>query len=122
MDYLHTHPEAVVRFYASDMILYIETDAANEAWKAANAVHNTFNAIEPYASKPLDPGWVSAAVSSLIDTNFSHHQTELAYIVDVLDDTNDPRMAAMAAVFLDSGECDALAEALSRAVDILGYV
>ena len=28
MDYLHTHPDAVVRFHASDMILYIESDAA----------------------------------------------------------------------------------------------
>ena len=28
MDYLHTHPEAVVRFQTSDMILYIESDAA----------------------------------------------------------------------------------------------
>ena len=27
MDYLHTHPEAVVRFHASDMILYKESDA-----------------------------------------------------------------------------------------------
>ena len=28
MDYLHTHPSAVVRFHASDMILYVESDAA----------------------------------------------------------------------------------------------
>ena len=28
MDYLHTHPNAVVRFHASDMILYIELDAS----------------------------------------------------------------------------------------------
>ena len=28
MDYLHTHPNAVVRFHASDMILYIESDTA----------------------------------------------------------------------------------------------
>ena len=28
MDYLHTHPDAVIQFHASDMILYIETDAA----------------------------------------------------------------------------------------------
>ena len=28
MDYLHTHPNAVVRFHASDIILYIESDAA----------------------------------------------------------------------------------------------
>ena len=28
MDYLHTHPDAVVRFHASDMILYIDSDAA----------------------------------------------------------------------------------------------
>ena len=28
MDYLHTHPNAVVRFQASSMILYIESDAA----------------------------------------------------------------------------------------------
>ena len=28
MDYLHTHPDTVVRFHASDMILYIESDAA----------------------------------------------------------------------------------------------
>ena len=27
MDYLHTHPDAVVRFHASDTILYIESDA-----------------------------------------------------------------------------------------------
>ena len=29
MDYLHTHPDAVVRFHASNMILYIESDAAS---------------------------------------------------------------------------------------------
>ena len=28
MDYLHTHPDAVVRFHASNMILYIESDAS----------------------------------------------------------------------------------------------
>ena len=28
MDYLHTQPDAVVRFHASDMILYTESDAA----------------------------------------------------------------------------------------------
>ena len=28
MDYLHTHPDAVIQFHASDMILYIEFDAA----------------------------------------------------------------------------------------------
>ena len=28
MDYLHTHPDAVVGFHASDIILYIESDAA----------------------------------------------------------------------------------------------
>ena len=28
MYYLHNHPDAVVRFHASDMILYIESDAA----------------------------------------------------------------------------------------------
>ena len=28
MDYLHTHPDAVIRFHASDMIIYIESDAA----------------------------------------------------------------------------------------------
>ena len=28
MDYLHTHPGTVIRFHASDMILYIESDAA----------------------------------------------------------------------------------------------
>ena len=28
MHYLHTHPNAVVRFHASNMILYIESDAA----------------------------------------------------------------------------------------------
>ena len=28
MDYLHTHPDTVVRFHASDIILYIESDAA----------------------------------------------------------------------------------------------
>ena len=28
MDYLHTQPDAVVRFHASDMILYIESDTA----------------------------------------------------------------------------------------------
>ena len=28
MDYFHTHPDAVVRYQASDMILYIELDAA----------------------------------------------------------------------------------------------
>ena len=28
MDYPHTHPDAVVRFHASDMILYIKSDAA----------------------------------------------------------------------------------------------
>lgn len=28
MDYLHTYPEAVIRFYTSDMQLYIDTDAA----------------------------------------------------------------------------------------------
>ena len=28
MDYLHTHPNAVVRFHASNMILYIDSDAA----------------------------------------------------------------------------------------------
>ncbi len=28
MDYLHTYPEAVIRFYASDIQLYIDTDAA----------------------------------------------------------------------------------------------
>ena len=28
MDYLHTHPDAVVQFHASNMILYIESDAA----------------------------------------------------------------------------------------------
>ena len=27
MDYLHTHPDALIRFHASDMILYIESDA-----------------------------------------------------------------------------------------------
>ena len=27
MDYLHTHPDTVVRFHASNMILYIEFDA-----------------------------------------------------------------------------------------------
>ena len=28
MDYLHTHPNSVVRFHARGMILYIESDAA----------------------------------------------------------------------------------------------
>ena len=28
MDYLHTYPDAVIRFHASDMIIYIESDAA----------------------------------------------------------------------------------------------
>ena len=28
MDYLHTHPDAVVRFHASGMIFYIESNAA----------------------------------------------------------------------------------------------
>ena len=28
MDYFHTHPNAVVRFHARNMILYIESDAA----------------------------------------------------------------------------------------------
>ena len=28
MDYLHTHPDVVVRFHASNMILYKESDAA----------------------------------------------------------------------------------------------
>ena len=28
MDYLHTHPDAVIQFHASVMILYIESDAA----------------------------------------------------------------------------------------------
>ena len=27
MDYLHTHPDAVLRFHASGMIVYIESDA-----------------------------------------------------------------------------------------------
>ena len=101
---------------------YVDTDAANQAWKAVKAVLNTLNAIEPYSPKPLDPGWVSAAVSSLIGTGFSHHETELAYIVDVLDDTNDPRMAATTAMFIDNKTCDALGDALTRAVDMLARV
>ena len=28
MDYLHTHPDVVIQFHASDMILYIESNAA----------------------------------------------------------------------------------------------
>ena len=28
MDYLHTHPDAVIQFHASEMIIYIEYDAA----------------------------------------------------------------------------------------------
>ena len=28
MDYLHTHPYSVIQFHASDMILYIKSDAA----------------------------------------------------------------------------------------------
>ena len=28
MDYLHTHPDAVIQFHTSDMILYVESDAA----------------------------------------------------------------------------------------------
>ena len=28
MDYLHTHPDARIRFYASDMIIYVDSDAA----------------------------------------------------------------------------------------------
>ena len=28
LDYLHTHPDAVIQFHANDMILYIESDAA----------------------------------------------------------------------------------------------
>ena len=28
MEYLHTHPDTVVRFHASDMILHIKSDAA----------------------------------------------------------------------------------------------
>ena len=28
MDYLHTYPEAYIRFYASDMILHVDSDAA----------------------------------------------------------------------------------------------
>ena len=28
MDYLHTYPDAFLRFYASDMILHVENDAA----------------------------------------------------------------------------------------------
>ena len=28
MDYLHAHPDAVVRFHTSNMILHIESDAA----------------------------------------------------------------------------------------------
>ena len=28
LDYLHTHPNAKIRFYASDMILYVDSDAA----------------------------------------------------------------------------------------------
>ena len=28
MDYLHTHPDAVIQFHTSDMIIYIESDAS----------------------------------------------------------------------------------------------
>ena len=28
MDYLHTYPDAFLRFYASDMVLHVESDAA----------------------------------------------------------------------------------------------
>ena len=28
MDYLHTYPNAYIRFYASDMILHVDSDAA----------------------------------------------------------------------------------------------
>ena len=28
MDYLHTHPDAYIRYHASDMFLYVDSDAA----------------------------------------------------------------------------------------------
>ena len=48
MDYLHTHPNAVVQFHASDMILYIKSDAAylvlSQARSCVASIFNLSNA------------------------------------------------------------------------------
>ena len=54
MDYLHTHPNTVVRFHASNKILYIESDAAYLVLpKACSRVASIFYLINATAGRPL---------------------------------------------------------------------
>ena len=53
MDYLHTHPNAVVRFHASDMILYIESNAAYLILpKASSRIASIFYLSNATAGRP----------------------------------------------------------------------
>ena len=55
LDYLATHPEATVRFHASDMILNIHSDASylSEANAHSRACGHFFMGWKPDASNPI---------------------------------------------------------------------
>jgi hypothetical protein len=55
LDYLHTHPDAIIRFYPSDMILQIHSDASyiNEPQARSTAVSHYFLGHMPQDNQPI---------------------------------------------------------------------
>ena len=66
MDYHHTHPDAVVRFHASDMILYIESDATYLVLpKAHSRVASIFYLSNNTAGRPPINGAIQVVCKTL---------------------------------------------------------
>ena len=66
MDYLHTHPDAVIRLHASNMILYIESDAAYLVLpQARSCVARIFYLSNATAGRPLLNGAIQVICRTL---------------------------------------------------------
>ena len=81
MDYLHTHPDAVNRFHTSDMILYIESDAAYLVLpKARSRVAIIFYLSNTTAGHPPLNGAIQVICKNLQNVAFSAAEAETGSI------------------------------------------
>ena len=81
MDYLHTHPNAVIRYHASNMILYIESDAAYLVLpQARSCVASIFYLSNATAGRPLLNGAIQVICKTLQNVVSSAAEAETGSI------------------------------------------
>ena len=136
MDYLHTHPDTVIRFDASDMIIYIESDTAYFVLpQARSRFVSIFCLSNATSGRPPLNGAIQVICNTLQNVVSSTAKAETGGIfignqqavpiITVLSGLNHPQTASRTRISTDNSTAEGvlvanLRQKLSKAFD-MGY-